>query len=72
MCLSFLDNSLGAHEQIVPHISSRDTLYLCCRTPSAKDAAPPGASRDVSFSKHCRRSIPSFKTTRKNRLIENL
>ena len=51
MCLSFLDNSLGAHELIVPHISSRDPLYLCCRTPSAKDAAPPWARRDVSFSK---------------------
>ena len=45
MCLSFLDNSLGAHEQILPHFPSRDTLYLCCRTPSAKDAAPPGAKR---------------------------
>lgn len=46
MCLSFLDNSLGAHEQIIPHFPSRDPLYLCCRTPSAKDAAPPGAKRE--------------------------
>ena len=45
MCLSFLDNSLGAHELIVPHFPSRVPLYLCCRTPSAKDAAPPGAKR---------------------------
>ena len=48
MCLSFLGNLLGAHELIVPHDSSRDPLYLCCRPeasgPSAKDAAPPGAS----------------------------
>ena len=44
MCLSFLGNILGAHELIVPHFPSRDPLYLCCRTPSAKDAAPPGAS----------------------------
>ena len=51
MCLSFLDNSLGAHERSLPHDSSRDPLYLCCRTPSAKDAAPPGANRDVLFSK---------------------
>ena len=51
MCLSFLDNSLGAHELIVPHFPSRDPLYLCCRTPSAKDAAPPGAITDVSCSK---------------------
>ena len=51
MCLSFLGNLLGAYEQIVPHIPSRDPLYLCCRTPSAKDAAPPWARRDVSFSK---------------------
>jgi len=46
-----LGNLLGAHEQIVPHIHSRDPLYLCCRTPSAKDATPPGARRDVLFSK---------------------
>ena len=44
MCLSFLGNLLGAHERIVPHFPSRVPLYLCCRTPAAKDAAPPGAS----------------------------
>jgi hypothetical protein len=60
MCLSFLDNSSGAHKQIVPHIPSRDTLYLCCRPessgPSAKDVAPPGASRGELFSKFSKKS----------------
>ena len=53
MCLSFLDNSLGAHERSLPHDSSRDPLYLCCRTPSAKDAAPPGAKIRCFWKEKC-------------------
>ncbi|TAF65497.1 MAG: hypothetical protein EAZ58_10815, partial [Flavobacterium sp.] len=26
--------------------SSRDSLYLCCRTPATKDAASPGARKN--------------------------
>ena len=47
--LALLTIALGAHVQRSPHESSRDPLYLCCRTPAAKDAAPPRAIRDVLF-----------------------
>ncbi|CAM2968196.1 hypothetical protein SAMN05444143_10166 [Flavobacterium succinicans] len=46
----YLQEYIGAHHPFLPHDSSRDPLYLCCRTPSAKDATPPGARRDESFS----------------------
>jgi hypothetical protein len=36
---------LGAGKIGLSETSSRDPLYLCCQTMSAKDATPPGAKR---------------------------
>ena len=49
MCLSFLGNLLGAHELIVPHIPSRDTLYLCCRTRQQRMPLLPGLVETYRF-----------------------